>query len=115
MARCFEKHKFIYAQKEFVGVGMGTKTFILDVSSLLLLEGGGSLLLVLGEGSGLVGHGGEGDALAGRRPDEAGVGGDGDHPQGVPGGENSQGPALDLSCNRDNVSLKGFMMQGIIF
>ena len=87
----------------------------LDDDSLLHLEGGGGLLLVLGEGPGLVGHGGEGDALAGRRPDEAGVGGDGDHPQGVPGGENSQGSALNLSCNRENVSLKSFMMQGIIF
>merc|ERR1740129_2529711 len=57
------------------------------------LEGGGCLLLVLGEGPGLVGHGGEGDALARRRPDEAGVGGDGDNPQCVPCGEDGQRPA----------------------
>ena len=66
----------------------------------LLLEGGGSLLLVLGEGPGLVGHGGEGDALASSRPDEAGVGGDSDDPQRVPSGKDGQGPALDLSWNR---------------
>lgn len=48
-----------------------------------------------------MGHGGEGDALARRRPDEAGVGGDGDDPQRVPCGEDGQGPALDLSWNRE--------------
>ena len=64
---------------------------------LLRLEDDGGLLLVLGEGPGLVGDGGEGHALTGRRADEAGVGGDGDHPQRVPGGEYGQGPALDLS------------------
>ena len=67
----------------------------------LPLEGGGGPLLVLGQGPGLVSHGGEGDALARRRPDEAGVGGDGDHPQRVPRGEDGQGPALDLSWNRE--------------
>ena len=67
----------------------------------LPLEGGGGLLLVLGQGPGLVGHGGEGDALARRRPDEAGIGGDGDNPQRVPSGEDGQRTALDLSWNRE--------------
>ena len=63
----------------------------------LPLEGGGSLLLVLSEGPGLVGYGGECDALTSSRPDEASVGSDGDNSQRVSSREDSQGPALDLS------------------
>ena len=56
------------------------------------------LLLVLGEGPGLVGHHGEVDALAGGRPDEAGVGGDGQDTEIVAGGEYGERTVLDLSC-----------------
>ena len=55
------------------------------------------LLLVLGEGPGLVGHHGEVDALAGGRPDEAGVGGDGEDAKTVSSSEYGEGPVLDLA------------------
>ena len=72
----------------------------------LLLEGDGSLLLVLSEGPRLVGDGGEGDALARSRPDEAGVGSDSDNSQGVSSREDSQGPALDLSWEKRELRLR---------
>ena len=72
----------------------------------LLLEGGGSLLLVLSEGPGLVGHCGECDALASSRPDKASVGSDSDNSQRVSSREDGQGPALDLSWEKRELRLR---------
>ena len=73
---------------------------VLQIWLALPRKRGGGLLLVLGEGPGLVRQCGEGYALARRGPDEAGVGGDGHDAQGVPRGEDGQGPALYLSWKR---------------
>ena len=55
------------------------------------------LLLVLGEGPGLVGHHGKVGPLAGSRSDEPGVGSDSEHTQIVARSEDTERSVLDLT------------------